>query len=165
MELTVQQQPASSVLEVTRHRLIRIMGWSHKGQTDYKRVDESFRRWSSTTFEFKNAWYSVEANDWVDVIVVPFKKVELFQNVRRHPIRAYWNEHLVTELMKNVKPLNLSLYFSLCSAGAKQSYVYLDYRREAEKSNDLIMPLAEYAIHVGISKTRTNSQIKRTASK
>lgn len=173
IQLTAEQKFADRKIHFTRYELIRLLGWSEKGQS-YRRIDESLRRWMGVTLYYDKAWWSREDQTWVTEQFHILEQVTLLDRERRERRKTsgvddpnagkssfVWNEVVWSNFKAgHLKKLDFDLFKALSTPIAKRMYRFLDkhfYHRDR-----LEYPLRTFACeHIGLSRGYHNGELKR----
>jgi plasmid replication initiation protein len=174
IQLTSEQKFTDRKVYFTRYELIRLLGWSEKGQS-YRRIDESLRRWMGVTLYYENAWWSREDQTWVTEQFHILEQVSLLDRERRDKRRSLsepndphagksfllWNEVVWANFKAgHLKKLDFDFFKALSTPIAKRMYRFLDkhfYFRDT-----LEYKLRLFACeHIGLSREYHTGEMKR----
>lgn len=147
----------------SRYELVKLLGWGVGGKS-YRRLDEALQRWASVTLYYNQAWWDFSHKKWRSRTFHVIEALDLRGRDDADDDRLSsftWNEVLFTSLQaKNIKRLDIELYFRLQSAAARQMYRYLDKRFYLVSC--LEYELRRFACeHIGFAKSYDTAQLKR----
>jgi len=150
-------------ISFSRYEIVKMLSWDPGGKS-YKRLDEALNRWASVTLYYNHAWWDRSGRKWRSRTFHVIESLDLRGRDDRGDdlLSSFtWNDVLFASLeSKNIKRLNLELYFRLKNAAAKQAYRFLDKR--FYRSHRLEFDLRTFACeHVGFSRTYDAAQLKR----
>ena len=149
-----------------RGELIRRLGWDDSGKS-YQRLDESLQRWAGVTLYYNGAWWDKSVKRWRSKTFHVLESLDLRGRSQRHrhaddgANTFTWNEVVFAGFQaKNVKLLDLELYFRLKRPASRQAYRFLDKR--FWHSPRLVFDFKTFCCeHVGFSRNYNLAQLKR----
>ncbi len=150
-----------------RSELLASLGWDDSGKS-YQRLDESLQRWASVTLYYNGAWWDKSVKRWRSRTFHVLESLDLRgreqASAKDDSLSTFtWNEVVFASFeAKNIRNLDLSLYFRLTRPASRQAYRFLGKRfwQCSVLELDLRTFLCE---HVGFSRSYDNSQLKRKA--
>lgn len=150
-------------VEFSRYELIKFLGWPQDGRS-YKRLDESLQRWTSVTLHYKHSWWEKPRKAWRSRSFHVLETLELRGRDEIHDdgLSCFtWNDVIFESFRAgNLRRIDLSIYFNLKHAAARQMYRFLD-KRFYNKSY-LEFDLRPFATeHIGLSRRYDNYDLKR----
>lgn len=143
----------------SRYELINVLNWRHEGGS-YKRLDQSFNRWSGVLLVYDKCWWDNKLKRYVSakmhilesvILVGPGGKYRDGQSLL--PLSTFtWNKTFIESCQAdNLRQLNLDTYFSLKSSISKRLYRFLGKRFYLQR--DWTFDLNEIAFdRVGLSR-------------
>jgi hypothetical protein len=158
-------------VKFTRYEVLKLLGWGDDG-VNYRRIEESLKRWMGVTLYYDKAWWNKEAQSWVSEQFHILDNVSIVEQSVRRKLRARgqeempfssftWNKIVFQSFQaENLKRLDVDTYFSLESSVAKRMFRFLD-KRFFHRSR-WVFDLRELACeHVGLSRSYSdNGKIK-----
>lgn len=150
-------------VEFSRYELIKFLGWPQDGRS-YRRLDESLQRWTSVTLHYKHSWWERSKKAWRSRSFHVLETLELRGRDEIHDdgLSCFtWNDVIFESFRAgNLKRIDLSVYFGLQHAAARQMFRFLD-KRFYNKSR-LEFDLRQFATeHIGLSRRYDNYDLKR----
>jgi hypothetical protein len=147
----------------TRYEVLKLLGWSDDG-VNYRRIDESLKRWMGVTLYYDKAWWNKDAQAWVSEQFHILDNVSLVEQSVRKRLRARGQQELPLSVLTwnrvvfesfqadNLKRLDIDTYFRLSSSVAKRMFRFLDKRFYHRPRWEF--DLQEFAFeHVGLSRS------------
>lgn len=154
----------------SRYELLKLLGWADVGK-NYKRLDESMKRWVAITLDYENAWWDNEAKAWRNRTFHIIDEIEALSLSQRRSLPPGSQRELALSWFRwspvvfksfqadNLKRLNLDAYFQLGSAVSKRMYRFLDKRFYHRRRWEF--DLCDFAFeHVGLSRGYDVGKIK-----
>ncbi len=150
-----------------RRDLLASLGWDDSGKS-YQRLEESLQRWASVTLYYNGAWWDKSVKRWRSRTFHVLESLDLRgreqAGAQDDSLSTFtWNEVVFASFeAKNLRNLDLSLYFRLTRPASRQAYRFLAKRfwHCSVLEFDLRTLLCE---HVGFSRSYDNAQLKRKA--
>ncbi len=146
----------------SRYELIKLLNWQDEGGS-YKRLDQSFNRWSGVLLVYDKCWWNNRLKCYTDAKLHIIDSVEIIDNDARRkahldgqnglPLSSFtWNRKFIESCQAdNLRQLDLDAYFSLRSAISKRLYRFLGKRFYVQ--GDWTFDLNEIAFdRVGLSR-------------
>lgn len=154
----------------SRYEILKLLGWADVGK-NYKRLDESMKRWVAITLDYENAWWDNEAKAWRNRTFHIIDEIDALSLSQRRRLQAGSQPELALSWFRwssvvfksfqadNLKRLNLDAYFQLRSAVSKRMYRFLDKRFYHRRCWEF--DLCDFAFeHVGLSRGYDVGKIK-----
>lgn len=146
----------------SRSELIERLHWPDTGQS-FRRVAESFDRWTSVYLNYEKAWWDNEHRSWVDEKFHILDRVSLYDRDRQLKQGSLklssftWSDVLFRSFQSSyLKRIDFDFYISLDHPTAKRMYRFLDKRFYLKRRWDF--DLKEFAWdHIGLSRSYTDS--------
>lgn len=150
-----------------RSALLSTLGWDDSGKS-YQRLDESLQRWASVTLYYNGAWWDKSVKRWRSRTFHVLEALDLRgreqAGLSDDSLSTFtWNEVVFQSFeAKNIRNLDLELYFRLERPASRQAYRFLAKRfwHNSVLEFDLKTLLCE---HVGFSRSYDNAQLRRKA--
>lgn len=131
----------------SRYELIKLLNWHDEGGS-YKRLEQSFHRWSGVLLVYDKCWWNnrtkkyVSANMHIIDSVIFAEPTAISRDGQSSlPLSMFtWNKTFIDSCQAdNLRQLDLDTYFSLKSAVSKRLYRFLGKRfyRQGDWSFDL----------------------------
>ncbi len=163
--LTKKQNNFSDAkVNFTKYELLKLLGWSDEGDS-YKRLDQSFNRWSGVLLVYDKCWWDNKRRKYVSVKMHIIESVVFIDSDGKHsggsdelPLSTFtWSPTFIESCQAgNLRLLDLEAYRSLKSALAKQLYRFLGKR--FYKQSEWTFDLKELAFErVGMSRSYTDA--------
>lgn len=156
-------------INFTRYELLRLLGWNNEGR-NYRRLDESLRRWVGVTLHYDNCWWDNQSKRYGDATLHILESVIIIEGKARSdedsdqaplPLSTFiWNRVFLDSCQAdNLKLLDVGLYFTLAHSASKRLYRFLDKRFYHRGS--WVFDLAEIAFErVGLSRNYARNVAK-----
>lgn len=146
----------------SRSELIERLQWPDTGQS-FRRIAESFDRWTSVYLNYEKAWWDHEHRSWVDEKFHIIDRVSLYDRDRQLKQGSLklssftWSDVLFRSFQSGyLKRIDFDFYISLDHPTAKRMYRFLDKRFYLKRRWDF--DLKEFAWdHIGLSRGYTDS--------
>jgi hypothetical protein len=146
----------------SRSELIQRLHWPDTGQS-FRRIAESFDRWTSVYLNYEKAWWDHEHRSWVDEKFHIIDRVSLYDRDRQLKQGSLklssftWSDVLFRSFQSGyLKRIDFDFYISLDHPTAKRMYRFLDKRFYLRRRWDF--DLKEFAWdHIGLSRGYTDS--------
>jgi hypothetical protein len=146
----------------SRSELIQRLHWPDTGQS-FRRIAESFDRWTSVYLNYEKAWWDHEHRSWVDEKFHIIDRVSLYDRDRQLKQGSLklssftWSDVLFRSFQSGyLKRIDFDFYISLDHPTAKRMYRFLDKRFYLRRRWDF--DLKEFAWdHIGLSRSYTDS--------
>lgn len=153
-----------------QRELLKLLGWGD-GKREYVRLEESLRRFASTTLEYDNAWWDAEKQRWATCLFHLFNEVRIYKRgdgsseVEGDLCYVEWNKYPFKSFQDGyLRAIDLDLFNSLRSPIAKRIYRFLGKRFYHHKRFE--MELRTFACEkIGLSKQAPNPELKRRLKK
>jgi hypothetical protein len=146
----------------SRSELIERLQWPDTGQS-FRRIAESFDRWTSVYLNYEKAWWDHEHRSWVDEKFHIIDRVSLYdrdRQIKQGSLKLSsftWSDVLFRSFQSGyLKRIDFDFYISLDHPTAKRMYRFLDKRFYLKRRWDF--DLKEFAWdHIGLSRGYTDS--------
>lgn len=146
----------------SRSELIERLVWPDTGQS-YRRIMESFDRWTSVYLSYEKAWWDHEHKSWVDEKFHIIDRVSLYDRDRQLKQGSLklssftWSDVLFRSFQSGyLKRIDFDFYISLVHPTAKRMYRFLDKRFYLKRRWEF--DLKEFAWdHIGLSRGYADS--------
>jgi plasmid replication initiation protein len=154
---------ADPTVNFTRYELLDLLGWKKDGR-NYRRVDDSLRRWVGTTLRYENSWYDNAIKKKVDASFHILESVTIHDVETKQPGLPFstfrWGQAFFDSCRSSyLKKLDIDLYVSLRGAIPRRIYRLMDKRFYVRDT--WTFPLRAFAFeNVGISRNYTDSKIR-----
>jgi len=154
---------ADPVVNFTRYELLDLLGWKKDGR-NYRRVDDSLRRWVGTTLRYENSWYDNANKRKIDASFHILESVTIHDAETKQPGLPFstftWGRAFFDSCRSNyLKKLDIDTYVSLHGAIPRRIFRLMDKRFYVRDT--WTFPLREFAFeNVGISRNYTDSKIR-----
>jgi len=152
----------------SRYRLCRIMGWSPNKGPNYKRIEDTFKRFKGVSIYAKNAFWDNEKKGYATLGFGIIDDFSLFDSPRHtgqdtFPFSYVNLNEVMYESIKAgyIKSVDLKAYYRLESSITKRLYRYLDKKRYDGKRKFEINLFSLAETHLGLQKAKYASQIKQ----
>ncbi len=150
-----------------RAAILAALGWDDSGKS-YQRLDESLQRWASVTLYYNGAWWDKSVKRWRSRTFHVLESLDLrgrdLAGAQDDSLSTFtWNEVVFASFeAKNIRNLDLDLYFRLERPASRQAYRFLAKRfwHNSALEFDLRILFCE---HVGFSRRYDNAQLRRKA--
>ena len=147
----------------SRYEIINLLNWPDEGWS-YKRLDESFNRWSGVLLVYDKCWWNNKLKCYTSAKMHIIENVEIIDSDARKkahlvgqtalPLSYFtWDRKFIESCQAdNLRQLDLDEYFSLKSAVSKRLYRFLGKRFYVQR--DWTFDLHEIAFdRVGLSRS------------
>ena len=166
IQLSSRTNFASQKVFFKQRELLSMLGWGD-GKREYVRLEESLRRFATTTLEYDNAWWDSGKRRWVTCLFHLFNEVRIYKrndgksDGEGELCYIEWNKHPFQSFQDGyLRAIDLDLFNSLRSPIAKRMYRFLGKR--FYHNSRFEMELRTFALEkIGISKDAPNPEIKR----
>jgi len=171
IQLSAQRDFADRRVHFSRYELLKLLNWSDESK-NYKRLEQSLKRWLGVTLYYDKAWWSKEEQSWVSEGFHLIDHVQILdrQRQRNGAMREgeqagkcsfVWNELVFNSFKAGyLKQLDFDFYKRLDSAVSKRMYRFLDKRFYHRQQ--LQFDLRTFACeHIGMSKNYHSGELKR----
>ncbi len=151
---------ADPTVNFTRYELLDLLGWKKDGR-NYRRVDDSLRRWVGTTLRYENSWYDNANKRKIDASFHILESVTLHDAETAIPSSTFtWGRAFFDSCRAScLKKLDIDIYISLHGAIARRIFRFMDKRHYVR--NTWTFDLREFAFeNIGISRNYTDSKIR-----
>lgn len=127
---------ADEKVNFSRYELIKLLNWPDDGGY-YKRLDQSFHRWSGVLLVYDKCWWNNKTKKYVSANMHILESVVFsepggyrYDGQSALPLSTFsWNKTFIESCQAdNLRQLNMDEYFSLKSAVSKRLYRFLGKR-------------------------------------
>lgn len=169
IQLTSREGFTDRRVYFSRYELLKLLNWSDDTR-NYKRVEQSLKRWLGVTLYYDNSWWSKEEQCWVNEGFHILDHVQILDKERQRRATQgqqsgkssfVWNEAVFRSFKAGyLKQIDFEFYKTLESAISKRLYRFLD-KRFYHRSR-LEFDLRTFACeHIGLSKNYHTGELKR----
>ncbi|MBV8145043.1 MAG: replication initiator protein A [Gammaproteobacteria bacterium] len=162
LKLAADEGLASPLIHFTRRGILSLMGWANDGR-NHKRLERSLQRLATTKILAHKSFWDNREKVYETLLFGIIETLKLFERRTGAPstyeiaLTANWvrfsKEFFESMQAGYIKPLNLTLYFSLSSPVAKRLFRYLDKKRYNKDRFQIgLHQLA--ATHIGLSEAK-----------
>ena len=151
----------------TRYEVLKLLGWSDDG-VNYRRIEESLKRWMGVTLYYDKAWWNKDAQAWVSEQFHILDNVSIVEQSVRRRLRAKGQQELPLSVLTwnrvvfqsfqadNLKRLDIDTYFRLSSSVAKRMFRFLDKRFYHRDRCEFDLQVFAFE-HVGLSRSYSDN--------
>jgi hypothetical protein len=159
LQLTRVANFKSPTIEFSRYELASLLGWVRTGP-NYKRLDESLKRWTGVMYDYTNAWWLQDARKWASVTFTPINDLYLTSS-RTERCHFRWSDTVFASFQAGcLKTIDFDFLMSLSHPIAKRIYRYLS--KQAYRSSERSFDLREFCCgHVGFGEDVETRQLKK----
>lgn len=171
LQLTWRQNGfTDATVRFTRYELLKVLRWPDEGR-NFKRIEESIRRWVGVTLHYKGSWWDKEKKTWKSHSFHIIEQATILDRKEREQAEGLdtlcsitWNVVFFASLAAGyIKQLDIGLYFRLRLAISRRLYRYLDKHHYNDRYKFDLRVLAHDKL--GLSKNYDIGQVKRQLRK